>query len=296
MKTIRKKISDFLYRYFICIIGLTIMAISYNLFYVPNNYVTGGVTGLSIIFGEITPISPNVFILIGNIFLIVLSIAILGPKKSIYNIVGAITFTVAVYLTGNISEIIKLNFDSSVFYVLCAGVTMGVGAGIVYKVNFTSGGTDVLVSIFNEKFKKPVGQTGLYINGIIIIFGTYVFGFEMLISAIIIKYIESLLVDKILLGISDSKMLLINTTKEEEVKKYLLKSVESGITLLNGKGGYTNKNHDIIMCIVRTDNYYKVKEEIKEIDPYAFIIVSDCYEVFGGTKKKKKLPIKIKKR
>ena len=151
MKTIRKKISDFLYRYFICIIGLTIMAISYNLFYVPNNYVTGGVTGLSIIFGEITPISPNVFILIGNIFLIVLSIAILGPKKSIYNIVGAITFTAAVYLTGNITEIIKLNFDNSIFNILCAGVTMGVGAGIVYKVNFTSGGTDVLVSIFNEK-------------------------------------------------------------------------------------------------------------------------------------------------
>ena len=272
------------------------MAVSYNLFYVPNDYVTGGVTGLSIIFGEITPISPNVFILVGNIFLIVLSIAVLGTKKSIYNIIGAITFTIAVYLTGNIDELIKLNFDNSVFYVLCAGVTMGIGAGIVYKVNFTSGGTDVLVSIFNEKFKKPVGKTGLYINGLIIVFGTYVFGFEMLICAIIIKYIESLLIDKILLGISDSKMLLINTTKDDEVKKYLLKSVESGITLLNGKGGYTNKNHDIIMCIVGTDSYYKVKEDIKEIDPYAFIIISDCYEVFGGTKKKKKLPIKIKRR
>lgn len=296
MKVIKNKLSDFLYRYIICIIGLTIMAISYNLFYVPNTYVTGGVTGLSIIFSKITPISPNVFILIGNIFLTILSIAVLGPKKSMYNIIGAITFTAAIYLTGNVTDIIDINFENSIFEILCAGVTMGFGAGMVYKVNFTSGGTDVLVSIFNEKFKKPVGKTGLYINGIIILFGTYVFGFEMLISAILIKYIESLIIDKMLLGISDSKMFLINTTKEEEVKKYLLKSVESGITLLSGKGGYTNKMHDVIMCIVTTDSYYKVKENIKEIDPYAFIIVSDCYEVLGGTKKKKKLPIKIKKK
>ena len=295
MKVIKNKLSDFLYRYIICIIGLTIMAISYNLFYVPNTYVTGGVTGLSIIFSKITPISPNVFILIGNIFLTILSIAVLGPKKSMYNIIGAITFTAAIYLTGNVTDIIDINFENSIFEILCAGVTMGFGAGMVYKVNFTSGGTDVLVSIFNEKFKKPVGKTGLYINGIIILFGTYVFGFEMLISAILIN-IESLIIDKMLLGISDSKMFLINTTKEEEVKKYLLKSVESGITLLSGKGGYTNKMHDVIMCIVTTDSYYKVKENIKEIDPYAFIIVSDCYEVLGRTKKKKKLPIKIKKK
>lgn len=268
------------------------MAISYNLFYVPNNYVTGGVTGLSLILGDISNMPPSIFIFIGNFFFIILSLASLGFKKSVINIIGALTFTLCVYLTQDIDALININFTNSIYNVLCAGVTMGIGAGLVYKVDFTSGGTDILISIMNIKFQKPIGKSGLYVSTIIMALGTFIFGIEMLISALIIKFIEATIVDKMLLGISDSKMFLINTTKEEEVKKYIMTKIESGITLLNGKGGYTNENHDLIMCIVPTDKYYKVKEKIKSIDPYSFIIVTDCYEVLGGTKKNKKITIK----
>lgn len=289
MTALKKNITKHIKRYIICVIGISIMAISYNLFYVPNNYVTGGITGLSIIFNKITSIDASVFILIGNLFLIILSVAVLGFKKSIINVVGSVTFTTLVYLTSNVGEIINISFTNTIYYILCAAVTMGVGAGIVYKVGYTSGGTDILVNIMNVKFKKPMGKSGLIISSIIIALGTFVFGVEMLISALIIKFIESTIIDKMLLGISDSKMFIINTSKEKEVKKYILEEVESGITLLNGKGGYTNEKQELIMCIVSTDKYYKVKEKIKEIDEYAFIIVSDCYEVLGGTKKRQKL-------
>lgn len=285
MKNYKDKILDFVYRYLICLIGIMIIALSFNLFYIPNNYVTGGITGLSIIFGKLANIDLNTFIIVANFFLIILSLLTLGFKKSLINILGAVTFNLFMYVTKDISTIINIHFSSPIFNVLCAGVCTGIGSGIVYKVNFTAGGSDILIKVINEKLKKPIGRTNFVINAIVITFGTFIFGIEMLINALIIKFIETTIIDKILIGISDSKMLLVYTYKESEVKDYLLKKIGSGVTILTAKGAYTKKNHNIIMCIVATDNYYKVKENIKEIDSEAFIIVSDCYEVLGGTKK-----------
>lgn len=267
------------------------MAVSYNLFYVPNNFVTGGVSGLAIVLNEIGSIPISAIIFAGNVFFIILSLAVLGLKKSINNVIGAFAFSLFVYLTEDICSYIYLDFSNNILDVLCAGLLTGIGAGLVYKVGFTSGGTDILTNILNEKVKISMGNALMLVSAVIMIFGSWVFGFEMLIYALIIKYIESIVVDKILLGISDSKMIMIESKKEKEIKEYLIDNLKNGVTIIKSKGGYTSKKSDILMCVVPTSKYYKVKEAIKEIDENAFIIISDCYEVYGGTKKRKKMSI-----
>jgi len=88
--------------------------------------------------------------------------------------------------------------------------------------------------------------------------------------------------DRVILGISDSKAFYIITNKEEEIKEYILKVLNHGVTIFNAKGGYATKDQTVLMCVLPTKEYYKLKAGIKEIDNKAFVVVTDAYEVFGG--------------
>ena len=122
---------------------------------------------------------------------------------------------------------------------------------------------------------------------IIIGIGGIVFGYTSVMYGIIISFISTYIVDKMLIGISDSKMFYIQTGKEDEVVAFILDIIESGVTELYSKGAYTNKRQKVLMCVVPTEKYSFLKSAIKEIDESAFIVVSDCYEVLGGTKKER---------
>ena len=105
--------------------------------------------------------------------------------------------------------------------------------------------------------------------------------------SLIIMVISTSIVDKMLIGISDSKTFFIHTTKEDEVKDFILKIIESGVTEFDTKGAYSRKRRKMLMCVVPTEKYTLLKNAIHEIDSDAFIVVSDCYEVLGRTKRKK---------
>ena len=97
------------------------------------------------------------------------------------------------------------------------------------------------------------------------------------------------MVDKFLLGIGDSKLFIVQTSESKEIKEYILDTLNCGITEFNVKGAFTHRKKDLFMCVVPTEKYPILKSRIKEIDPISFIIVSDCYEVLGGTKMNKLL-------
>ena len=267
------------------LVGIFIMALAFNICFAPNNLISGGVSGLSIVVADLTNVTASTFIIIMNMFLVVLSLLTLGKNKSIANILGAVAFSFFVYITQDINNILHVEFDNMLLYVLTGAVLNGFASGLVFRTGFSSGGTDILGMVVSKYLKRPLGKTLLVINTIIIIIGGFVFGYTNVIYAVIINYISTLLTDKILLGISDSKMFLIDSVKEDEIKEFIMDVMESGVTVLKSKGGFTKDKKDMLMCIVSTSYYFALKEAIKKIDPDAFIVVSDCYEVHGGTKK-----------
>lgn len=273
-------------RVFIFLIGVLLTALAFNICFAPQNLVTPGVSGLAILVAHVSNLSAASFIFYANLFLIGLSLILLGGQKSIICIIGSLTYSVFVFFTQDINSLLNISFENDLLYVLCGAVLYGLGTGLVLRVGFSTGGTDILGLIISKYTHKPIGKSLLIANGMVILLGAFTFGYTMILYSIIIVYLSTLLVDKIVLGISDSKMFLIDTEKDEEITRFIMEIMQSGVTIFKAKGGYKNDKKEMLMCVVSTTNYFKLKESIKQIDPNAFIMVSDCYEVHGGTKKK----------
>ena len=158
----------------------------------------------------------------------------------------------------------------------------GFGAGLVFKAGFTTGGTDIVNQIISKYFKTSLGKSMLFSDGLIVLCSGLFFGINSMLYSIIILYIISLLSDRVVLGTSDNKMFYIVTKKDEEVKEFILKYLNHGVTIFKGKGGYSKNNENVLMAVLPTKDYYRLKEGINEIDKDAFFIVTDSYEVFGG--------------
>lgn len=269
-----------LFRYLELLIGLFIIAISFNLFILPNDIVFGGVSGLSIIFKNL--IDPSLFIFISSLVCLILSLMFLGKEKTAYSIVGSLLFPILIKLTANVGNLIVIDVNDQLLLALFGGVTYGLGAGLVFKAGFTTGGTDIINQIVSKYGKVSIGTAMLIIDGMIVLSGAFVFGWTKFMYAIIVLYIISILTDKVLLGISNSKAFYIITTKEKEISKFVIDELGHSITMFDAKGGFTNKKNVVLFTVIPTKEYYKFKEGIHMIDKDAFFTVVDSYEVLGG--------------
>lgn len=268
-------------RYTQFILGMIVTAISYNLFMLPSSVVYG-VGGLGVMFKQLFNWSPSLVILIGSILLLILSFILLGTEKTKNSIIGSLLYPVFVSLTEWIPAYVNLSDADPLLIVVFGAVIAGFGLGLIFKSGFTTGGTDILNQIVSKYFKMSLGTSMFFTDGLIIASSVFVFGWTKLMYSIISLYIISIMTDKVILGISQSKAFYIITEHETEVKRYITNTLKHGITVLDGRGGYTGNNQKVIMCIIPTKEYFMVKEGIYQIDKEAFFIVTDAYEVSGG--------------
>ena len=269
-------------RYLAFILGCLIMSISFNLFLAPNDLVPGGVSGAAIILNDLFGINTSTFILIVNITLLIVSYFLLGKEKTKASILGSLLFPLFIELTSDINLFFQIDNSQVLLSALFAGVISGFGAGINYKAGFTTGGTDILNQIISKYFKLGMGKSMLICDGTIVVLSGIVFGVNNLMYSIIILYIISYMSDKVILGISNSKAFYIVTDEDKKIKEYILKYLNHGVTEFNAKGGLYKEKKHVLMCVLPTREYYMLKEGINEIDPDAFFVVCDAYEVFGG--------------
>lgn len=263
------------------IIGVLVVAVSYNVFMVPAKIVYG-VGGLGIIFNSLLGISPSFIILIGSVILLLLSFLFLGKEQTRHSVIGSLLYPVFVKLTEFSTDFINLSNTEPLLIVIFGAVISGFGLGLIFKSGFTTGGTDILNQIVSKYCKISMGNAMFFTDGIIIASSLFVFGATKLMYSILLLYIVSIITDKVILGISQSKAFYIITDHESEVKKFVLKHLSHGVTVLDGKGGYTGNHQKVIMCIIPTKEYFLAKEGIHQIDPQAFFVVTDAYEVSGG--------------
>lgn len=264
------------------IIGCFLVALAFNLFMSPNNLVAGGVSGFSLILKHFFGLNPSTIISVANVFLIILSFLVLGKEKTKATILGSILFPIFVSLTEHLSTYISFKESEMILIAVFGGVLQGLGAGLIFRAGYSTGGTDILNMIVSKIFKISLGNSMLFTDGTIIVIGAFVFGFNHLMYSLIILYLISTLTDKVVLGISDSKAFYIITSKEKEVKDFVINELKHGVTEFNAKGGYNSENQTVLMSVVPTREYYKLKEGIHNIDKNAFFVAMDSYEVKGG--------------
>lgn len=264
------------------IIGCFLVALAFNLFMSPNNLVAGGVSGFSLILKHFFGLNPSTIISVANVFLIILSFLVLGKEKTKATILGSILFPVFVSMTEHLSTYISFKESEMILIAVFGGVLQGIGAGLIFRAGYSTGGTDILNMIVSKIFKISLGNSMFFTDGTIIVIGAFVFGFNHLMYSLIILYLISTLTDKVVLGISDSKAFYIITSKEKEVKDFVINELKHGVTEFNAKGGYNSENQTVLMSVVPTREYYKLKEGIHNIDKNAFFVAMDSYEVKGG--------------
>lgn len=280
LKYIEKK--SYLKRLISFLIGVFLIALSYNIFLAPNNLVPGGVGGLAIIINRYAPISDSLLIFCFNIFLVLLSALLLEDEKTKATILGATLFPLLVNFTVHINDYLKISNNDLLLSAIFGGVLFGFGAGLVFKAGFTTGGTDIINQITSKYFHISMGRSMLITDGFIVLLSVVAFDITHLMYSIIVLYIISLMSDRVILGISDSKAFYIITEKDKEVKEYITKYLGHGVTTFKAKGGFKKENRDVIMCVLPTKEYYRLKEGLTGIDPDSFFVVTDAYEVFGG--------------
>lgn len=267
-------------RYVIFLIGVFLSAAAFNIFIKPSHLIFG-LSGLSIITDELFNIDPSIVILIGNVLLLIASLVFLGVNKTKSTVLGSILYPLLVKLTEPLPQYINLGETEPIVIALCGALINGIGTGLVFKNNFTTGGTDVLKQIFSQYGKMPYSKANLYAEGLIMFAGGIFFGWQAFIYSILTLYISGMISDRVILGISEYKTLEIITSEEKAIKSFVMENLNRGVTEIDAKGGYTNKKRKILLCAIPTREYFIATEAIKKIDPEAFVIVIDTYEIQG---------------
>lgn len=266
-------------RYCCVLLAMFISAINYNLFIYPSKIVAGGGNGLSILAQFLFNIKPSVFILLFSTIVLIVAVWTIGFQKSSGALFATFIYPLFVDMTSGITTIINPNNDDMILICLFSGIISGFASGLIYKMGFSGGGVSLISKIFYEKLRISVSKMSFYMNLFIVVSGGIVFGFENIMYAIIFLYVDKIVIDRILLGISNNKIFYIVTNKDEEVKDLLLNKLGCHITEFEVIGGYKDKEDQVIMTVVPTKEYFRITEEIKNIDEKAFFVVTDSYQM-----------------
>lgn len=269
------------------VFGTFCLALCYNLFFVPNNIVVGGTSGLAIIIEELTGLNSQIFIYASSFVLLLVSYAFLGKEETSRTVIGSLLYPLFVTFTAPIAKALLyyLAFQEILVTVVLASLLYGFSNGIIYKFGYTTGGSDVMMQILCKYFHLSEGTSSIVFNFLIILSGAFVFGFDMGVYAIIILVVSSMVVDKIMIGISSSKKFMIYTRESRKIKSLIDDEFKTGYTIFPTVGGYSHIRGAMIMCVIRNRDVNLFKLKILEIDPTAFFVISDCYEVQGGVKR-----------
>ena len=266
-------------RYLVMTIGIAIVAIGINMFFVPNKIAAGGITGLATVLHYLSGLSVGSLMLIFNVPLFIIGIKILGAKYGLKTLYGAIALAVLVDVfapyTPTLTHDILLN---SIY----GGLLVGVGMGLVFRFRGNTAGTALAAAILHKIFNITVGQALLILDFFVVAFAGIVFKSpELALYAIIAIFVTAKIIDLVQEGPNNSKAFFIMAAEPELLAEGILKEVDRGVTFLQGKGGYTGQDRELLLCVVETSEVTQLKELIYQHDPQAFIIVTDAQEVLG---------------
>lgn len=263
------------------IVGCILISVGLNTFLKPHTIAPGGLSGLSVVLSKISGLSVSTIMLIMGIPLVIFSVKILGKKNAIKTLVGMLLLSFCLKVTSSLSQITVT--DDILLSAIIGAILLGLGLGIVFSVDGSTGGTDLIALMVNKAIPSiPLSKCLTFIDGLVVISsGVVNKNLETALYSAISLYVIVKMVDFIVSGFNYSKSFMIITNEEKALKEAIVNDIKRGITILNGKGGYTDSNKSVLIVVVNKNQEIHLKKLIKRVDKNAFIIVSDVHEVFG---------------
>ena len=271
-----KKLKEFFY----ITIGIILVAIGLEYFFFPNNIAAGGVSGFALVIQDIFNIDASIVMWICNIVLFILAFMLIGGSfgaKSVYAAFGLSTIL-------SIIENLRLSFaitDNLILATVFGSVFTALGGAIVFNQGASTGGTSITAKLLSKYLNMDIGKGLLISDSVVIVLAIYNFGIELGLFGLIAVYLSSTLIDKFIDGINSCKQVIVFTSNVEMVSNYIIKDIDRGCTVFDGRGGYTGNRNSVIFTVLDRRQFIKLKQFIKENDSTAFITVNDATEVFG---------------
>ena len=272
------KYLQFIKEYIIVALACVVMAFNINYFFVGNKLAEGGVSGLSLIIHYLSNIDVSYLYFALNIPLIILAYIFLGKNFLLKTLFATFILSVFLKVFASFSE----PLDDILLAAIFGGAINGIAIGIVFYAGGSTGGIDIIAKIINKYTGIPISRILLATDFIVLSIVAVIFGKVIFMYTLISLVISSKMIDIIQVGIYSAKGVTIITTKEDEIRKRIMEDTGRGITLIDAKGGYTQKEIGMLYCVVGQYQLIRVKTIVKEVDPSAFMIVADVHEVIGN--------------
>jgi uncharacterized membrane-anchored protein YitT (DUF2179 family) len=263
------------------LVGAVIQALAMRLFLVPAQLVSGGISGIGQIVNSFTGWPIGLMVFLGNIPLFLLGWRFLGGPR--FALRTALSITVFSFFTDAFMWIIPgegVTHDL-VLNCLFGGVMLGVGLGLVYRGQGTSGGSDILGRILNYRFGISISQSYLMTDTLVVLAGGFAFNWEKALYGLVVIYVSGLAAEMISEGSSIFRTALIISSKPDEVSSKILTDMERGVTILKGTGAYTGADRPVLYVVISRAEVNQVKALVQEVDPGAFMVISQAHEALG---------------
>ncbi|WP_246187665.1 YitT family protein [Ornithinibacillus caprae] len=273
MHRLNKTTKEYMY----ILIGATLVALSYNIFLLPSKLAAGGISGISTILFELYEMSPAFTQFMINVPIFIIGWIAMGKDFSGKTLVGTFWVPFVIGLTANIPYTITNPILGAIY----GGIVLGVGLGIVYKGNGSTGGTAAIAQIVKRFTGISSGYSQLIVDGIVVIGSIIVFNLELTLFALMTIYISSKAIDVVQLRTSSSKLILIITENEEKIQTLIRDGIDRGLTKIRSVGGYSNKDKTMILCVAEQQEAVHLKKILQQEEPDSFVVFINASEILG---------------
>lgn len=266
-------------KYVIITAAAFVYAVGVSLFTDPNNMAPGGVTGIAIILSRIFPVSTGTFIMLINIPILMFAIWKFGLSLT----VSTIYATALISFFTNVLAAYGAATDDILLAALVGGTLTAVSIGVIFRAGATTGGMDIIVKALRLQFPHlKTGKIFFIADALVVTLSGIMFrDLNAALYAAISAICTSVVMDIVLYGRDEARLLFIISAKAENIAERLLTDVDIGVTYIKGQGAYSGDNKRVIMCVVKKPVSPKAEEIVKQEDPDAFMIITSATEVFG---------------
>lgn len=269
----KEKITDFI----LVTLGALVAAIGFNSFFLDNHIASGGVVGVAVSLQTLFHWNPGNFVMLSNIPLLLACWCCLGKTIFVKTVYGSFIYSFFIKITENFPTLTHNPLLAALF----GGVICGVGIGLVFWGNSSTGGTGIITQIIHKYSPLPLALAMTLIDGVSVAMGLIAFNIDTVMYSIIALIVISYTVNALQIGISSSRNIMIVSPKNDLIKHYISTKADRGVTEIPVTGGYSGKNHTMLMTTVSRQEVPRLEKNIQKIDETAFIVVMPATQVMG---------------
>ena len=283
VKTKQEIIINFFKKFIFWIFGAFIVAVALEMFLLPNKIIDGGVIGISMMISYITKWNLGLLIFCINIPFMLIALRSLGKKFIINTFIATALLSCATNIAVNLQPATNDLLLATVF----GGILLGLGVGLILRANASLDGTEMLSIVLSKKLKiVSVGELLMGMNLFIYTAAGFLLGWERAMYSILTYFVASKVIDTVLEGLDKAKSVRIVSEYWEEIGDLIMKELNTSVTYIKSKGGYSKQEKVLTFCVVNKFDIPKLKEVVHDVDPRAFIVTEDVHEVEGVRVKK----------